>query len=94
MGKSLMWSHITFVRSLDPFLPWIVAGDFNVVTSLEEKRGGISRLGPSSSMLRDNISHLNLIDVKPGSGTFTWNNRRCGTKAISERLDRFLVSCF
>ena len=79
---------------MDPFLPWIVAGDFNDITNLEEKRGGISRLGPSSSMLRDNIGFLNLIDVKPRSGIFTWNNRRSGTEAISERLDRFLVSCF
>ncbi len=70
VSKSLMWSHIIFFQSLDPFLPWILAGDFNVVTNLEEKRGGISRLGPSSSMLRDNIGSLNLIDVKPGSGIF------------------------
>ena len=94
VGKSPMWSHIKFFRSLDPFLPWIVARDFNAITNLEEKRGGIARLGPSSSMLRDNIGFLNLIDVKPGSGIFTWNNRRSGTEAISERLDRFLVSCF
>ena len=71
VGKSLMWSHIKYVRSLDLFLPWIVAGDFNAITNLEEKRGGIARLGPSSSMLRDNIGSLNLIDVKPGSGIFT-----------------------
>ena len=70
-----------------------MARDFNVVTNLEEKRGGISQLGPSS-MLRDNISSLNLIDVKPSSGIFTWNNKRSGIKAISERLDRFLVSYF
>ena len=48
-----------------------MAGDFNAITNLEEKRGGIARLGPSSSMLRDNIGSLNLIDVKPGSGIFT-----------------------
>ena len=76
-----MWSHIKFVRSLDLFLPWIVAGDFNAITNLEE-RGGIARLRPSSSMLRDNIGSLKLIDVKPGSGIFTWNNRRSGTEAI------------
>ena len=91
VGKS--WSHIKFFRSLDLFLPWIVAGDFNANNNLEEKRGRIARLGPSSSMLRDNIGFLNLIDVKPRSGIFTWNNRS-GTEAISERLDRFLVSCF
>ena len=79
---------------MDPFLPWIVAGYFNVITNLEEKRGGIALLGPSSSMLRDNIGFLNLIDVKPRSRIFTWNNRRSGTEAISERLDRFLVSYF
>ena len=48
-----------------------MARDFNVVTNLEEKRGGISQLGPSSSMLRNNIGSLNLIDVKPSSGIFT-----------------------
>lgn len=94
VGKSLMWSHITFVWSLDPFLPWTIARFFNVVTNLEEKRGRISRLGPSSSMLRDNIGYLNLIDVKFGSIIFTWNNIRSGTKVISERLDKFLVSFF
>ena len=83
VGKSLMWSHIKFFRSLDPFLPWIVVGDFNSITNLEEKRGGIPQLGPSSSMLRVNIGSLNLIDVKPGSGIFTWNNRRSGIEAIS-----------
>ena len=71
-----------------------MARDFNAITNLEEKRGKIARLGPSSSMPRDNTGSLNLIDVKPGSGIFTWNNRRSGTEAISERLDQFLVSCF
>ena len=40
------------------------------------------------------IDSLNLIDVKPTNGVFTWNNRRCGVEAISEMLDRFLVSCY
>ena len=71
-----------------------MAGYFNAITNLEEKRGGIARLGPSSSMLRENISYVNLIDVKPRSRIFNWNNRTSGTKDILERLDRFLVSCF
>ena len=48
----------------------------------------------SSDLLRDMIGSLNLIDVKPTNGVFTWNNRRSGGEAISERLDRFLVSCY
>jgi hypothetical protein len=38
------------------------------------------------------IGSLNLINMKPTNGIFTWNNQRCGAEAISERLDRFLVS--
>lgn len=42
----------------------------------------------------ENVDFLNLIDIKPSNGIFTWNNRHCGDEAISERLDRFLVSFF
>ncbi|XP_057868067.2 uncharacterized protein LOC131075253 [Cryptomeria japonica] len=92
-GKSQLWAHIRYVRSCAPFLPWILAGDFNVVLSLEEKRGGLPRLGPASDMFRTNVDSLALMDVKPSNGIFTWNNRRSGPEAITQRLDRFLVSC-
>ena len=71
-----------------------MADDFNVVISLDEKRDKVAHLDPSSNMLRDNINILNLTDVKPGNGTFTWNNKRSETEAISKRLDRFLVSSY
>jgi len=71
-----------------------MGGDFNSILSLEEKRGGLARLGPSSELLRQNIDLLHLSDVKPLNGLFTWNNQRVGNDVISERLDRFLVSCF
>ena len=90
-GKSQLWAHIRFIRSLDPFLPWIMAGDFNVVTSLDEKRGGMDQ---SSNLLRDMIGSLKLVDMEPINGVYTWTNQRCGDEDISERLDRFLVSCY
>jgi len=31
------------IQSLFPDLPWIVGGDFNMITTLEEKRGGLRR---------------------------------------------------
>ena len=94
LGNSNLWAHISYIRALDLFLPWILAGDFNSITSLDEKCGGIPRLDPSANLFRDMIDSLKLIDVKPNNGVFTWNNRRCGVEAISERLDRFLVSCY
>ena len=40
------------------------------------------------------MTALNLVDIKPSNGQYTWNNRRVGDSCIAERLDRFLVSCF
>jgi hypothetical protein len=57
-----------------PFHPWILAGDFNAICELAEKRGGHGRLEPSALLLQDNINFLNLVDIKPINGQFTWNN--------------------
>ena len=54
-SKTKLWAYIRHVRSYFPFLPWIVAGDFNSLINLEEKRGGLTRLGPSSKILQENI---------------------------------------
>lgn len=70
-GKLNLWAHIHFIRALDLFLPWIMAGDFNVVTCLDEKHGGLARLDPSTNLLKDMIGSLNFIDVKPSNGVFT-----------------------
>jgi hypothetical protein len=93
-GKVLVWHNIHLVRSLFPYLPWIIAGDFNAILDLTEKWGGTVRLEPSFVLFRDNILALNLVDIKPSNGKFTWNNRRVGDRCIAERLDRFLVSYF
>ena len=50
-GKLLVWNNIHLVRSLFPYLPWIIAGDFNAILDLTEKRGGNARLEPSSTLL-------------------------------------------
>ena len=93
-GKLKLWEHIRHVRSYHTFLPWIVARDFNSILTLAEKRGEMACLGPSSKLFQKNIDLLHLSDVKPLNGIFTGNNRRVGNDAISECLDRFLVSCF
>lgn len=71
-----------------------MSGDFNAIVSLEEKRGVVPFLDTSSNLLRENLARLKLVDIKTLNGMFTWNNRRLGEEAISERLDRFLVSIF
>ena len=71
VGKEELWEHIQYVRNCHPYHPWVLAGDFNSVLSLEEKHGGLARLGPSSALLRKHISLLHLSDVKPSNGLYT-----------------------
>ena len=70
---------------------WVVEGDFNLIASLEEKKGGIHRLEEECETFRETIEHLNLMDIILGGGWFTWNNKRTGDRNLASRLDRFLV---
>ena len=71
---------------------WIITGDFNMITSKGEKKGGISREDPKMERFRDVQIDLRLVDIPTINGKFTWNNRRGWNKQIASRLDRFLVS--
>eukprot|EP00253_Pinus_taeda_P023623 PITA_23623 len=71
----------------------ILGGDFNMITSLMEKKGGLRKLNRDGEQFKEFIENANLIDMYPKQGGFTWNNRRGGGEnLISSRLDRFLVS--
>lgn len=70
-GQALLWSHIRYVRSQAPHFPWIMARDFNAITSLEEKRSGVFKLDPSSQAFKDNIFLLDLTNIKPSNSVYT-----------------------
>ena len=69
----------------------ILAGDLNVTLSQEEKRGGTLVRDPIRETVDEIILDWDLMDVKPSSGKYTWNNKRIGPRHIAARLDRFLV---
>ena len=66
---------------------WIVEGDFNMITKMEEKTGGRPRLDPEISHFKDFISNSSLTDIPFSNDTFTWNNKRTGTQKITSKLD-------
>ncbi|CAN1246312.1 Transposon TX1 uncharacterized 149 kDa protein [Linum grandiflorum] len=74
-------------------LPILCFGDFNVVTSNDEKQGG-HNINPSNvSRFRSFISDLGLYDPGYDGPPFTWSNRaRDASRIIQCRLDRFLLS--
>lgn len=69
-GKAKLWAHIRYIQSLAPFHPWILASDLNSIVNLEEKRG-VEILEPSSILIRDNMSFMNLVDIKSSNGILT-----------------------
>jgi hypothetical protein len=42
--------------------------------------------------MEDLMMILDLVDVQPNKGQFTWNNRRVGPGHIVARLDHFIIS--
>eukprot|EP00253_Pinus_taeda_P016264 PITA_16264 len=75
-----------------PISKCILGGDFNMKTTLLEKKGGLRKLNRDAEAFTDFIETVKLVDIHPKSGLFTWNNRRGGDRLIASRLDRFLIS--
>jgi exonuclease III len=73
-------------------LHWILAGDFNIITTLAEKKGGTRRLDRDAEEFSAFIDTMELVDIRTNNGQFTWNNKRLAHHQIATRLDRFLVS--
>lgn len=70
----------------------VFGGDFNAISSNDEKCGGIL---PNKRILEDFSAFIlnnDPMDCKKFNGSFTWTNRRKDFSQIAERLDRFLVS--
>lgn len=49
----------------------ILGGNFNLIRSLEEKKGGIRRLEPAPFIFQDLIQDLKLVEVDTMNGKHT-----------------------
>ena len=89
--KLAVWKEISaFIKTLPPEII-IIGGDFNAISSKEEKQGGNTQACKSMGDFKEWIQKDSLMDIKTKNGMFTWNNRRKGFCYIAERLDRFLL---
>ena len=59
------------LKTCMPFEHWVVGGDFNLITSLEEKKGGRPCLEEECNICCETIEYLSLVDITPGVGWFT-----------------------
>eukprot|EP00253_Pinus_taeda_P031484 PITA_31484 len=75
-GQNEFLRNIQEVRRIIPDNLWIVAGDFNLIRDLGEKKGGVRRQDQSMEEFNELITELRLVDTPATNGVFTWNNRR------------------
>jgi exonuclease III len=73
-------------------LQWILVGEFNIIMSLADKKGGTRRLNRDSEEFSKFIDTTEMVDLKTNNGQFTWNNKRMNQHQVATRLNRFLVS--
>jgi exonuclease III len=90
--KEAFLQHLEWISNHISSQRWILGGDFNMITGLEEKKGGTRMLGNDREHFNQIIGLLNLIDVETNNRPFTWSNRHSGAQHVSNRLDRFLIS--
>ena len=71
---------------------WILGGDYNMITNLAGKKGGLRRLDKDSEAFNTFIVESKLIDISTVNGLHTWNNKQGRNSQIASSLDRFLMS--
>ena len=69
-----------------------MGGDFNMIKSLSEKKGGTRTLSKDSIAFYNFIDNMKLVDTDTSNGLFTWNNKRGGESQVASKLDRFIIS--
>ena len=69
--KSSFFKYLINLGDLNPSVHWVFGGDFNLVTSLEEKKGGGRCLEEQCNIFKDTIDDLGIVDITLGEGWFT-----------------------
>ncbi|KAK8504026.1 hypothetical protein V6N11_047706 [Hibiscus sabdariffa] len=85
------WEFMTKLRSGNGDR-WLVIGDSNIVSSQEEKLGGMPFNPNDARVFFYFVDTTGLIDLPISGGTFTWSNQRSDEEAILEKLDQALCS--
>ncbi|KAG5605885.1 hypothetical protein H5410_027377 [Solanum commersonii] len=85
-----LWDKLLHYASRD--IPWCTIGDFNVITNIEEKLGGMPYNKNKSFEFINVIEACGLIDLEYTGPPFTWCNQRVAQDRVWKRLDRSMVN--
>uniref|UniRef100_A0A7N0TYK2 Endonuclease/exonuclease/phosphatase domain-containing protein n=1 Tax=Kalanchoe fedtschenkoi TaxID=63787 RepID=A0A7N0TYK2_KALFE len=90
-ARQRLWSFL--LDQTPSHFPWIIAGDFNVVASRQDKKGG-DQLQHDGSIRDFNefMISAGVSDCGFKGNPFTWSNNQQGVRRVWVRLDRALVN--
>ncbi|XP_071901311.1 uncharacterized protein [Coffea arabica] len=88
--RQVLWADL--LRDKPASAPWFLVGDFNVIISEREKRGGLPFRTREGVDFLQFMAEAGVSDVSFSGSRFTWCNNRPGTARIWKRLDRLLVN--
>ncbi|XP_062171088.1 uncharacterized protein LOC133876865 [Alnus glutinosa] len=74
--------------------PTICIGDFNAISSFDDKLGGRPFDYFSFNPLNDFMDAFGMVDLSFSGNSFTWSNHRQGFDLIKERLDRSIANSY
>ncbi|WMV30180.1 hypothetical protein MTR67_023565 [Solanum verrucosum] len=86
-----LWDRMLF-QAADSNKPWCSVGDYNVITTIEEKLGGVPYNMRKSLEFIATIEACGLLDLGFNGQKYTWSNNRGITQRVWKRLDRALVT--
>ena len=72
--------------------PWYTIEDFNVITSINEKYGGMPYNVNKSLEFINIIEACGIMDIGFSGQHYTWCNQRSGEARVWKRLDRAMVN--
>ena len=85
------WMLLRHLRSQSE-VPWMVLGDFNEITRIEEQLGQVDRNVAQMSSFREALLDCDLLDLGFSGPACTWSNNREHTALVRARLDRAVAS--
>jgi hypothetical protein len=72
--------------------PWLCVGDFNVITSSDDKFNGRPFHNSTANPFSDFINSFGMVDLDFSGNPYTWSNHRQGLGIIKERLDSSIAT--
>nr|XP_027066014.1 uncharacterized protein LOC113691883 [Coffea arabica] len=85
-----LWGEL--LREKQEVKPWFLVGNFNVILSVEEKRGGVPFRQADGVELAQFMSLAGVGDAGFSGSRYTWCNNRQGMARVWRRLDRLLIN--